>query len=256
MEWAGRCLVREIADDGPLRTWVILPGRFPSIRGDPGRTEPDMGDDTKPFFVFDVELSPKETFLIGKVIALWAALEYEVFYQTLSSFDLPESGPAVLPKEMNNMQFAQVLQLRKTRVVNTAQGKRRDVLEVMCSKIYPYYDFRNAIAHGMWDWEKGAVHNIISTRIRQQELIRARFTADDLASFVSELQIINTKVRYPGGDEEYMEDFAKIMANGYISRLGVALFSGDPSTKDLFPQLSDVGRDLPNQPPSDGEMLE
>jgi hypothetical protein len=37
-----------------------------------------MGDDqTEPVVVFDVELSDMETFLIGKVVVLWGALEYE-----------------------------------------------------------------------------------------------------------------------------------------------------------------------------------
>jgi hypothetical protein len=157
-----------------------------------GNTEADMSDDQTETFVFDVELSEKETFLIGKVVFLWGALEYEIFWQTLNTFDLPESGQSALPREMNNMSFSLVLDLWKTRVVSTAEGQRRDVLELMYSKICRYYDFRNAIAHGMWDWEKDAAHKITATRIRKQEIIRTQFTADDLLSFVSELQTITS----------------------------------------------------------------
>jgi hypothetical protein len=213
-----------------------------------------MSDDqTEPFFAFDVELSERETFLIGKVVALWGALEYEIFCQTLNTFDIPESGQSALPREMNNMNFSRVLDLWKTRVVSTAEGQRRDVLELTYSKIRRYYDFRNAIAHGMWDWEKDAAHQITATRIRKREIIRTQFTADDLSSFVSELQTINMKVRYPGGDEEYMEDFAKVMTKGYISRRAVSWLSNDPLVKDLFLPPIAVGPNLSNEPPPEDE---
>jgi hypothetical protein len=55
----------------------------------------------------DVELSERELLCIGKIVALWGALEYEIFCQTLMCFG-GLSG-VQLPKEMNNMQFSQVL---------------------------------------------------------------------------------------------------------------------------------------------------
>lgn len=59
--------------------------------------------------LFDVELSDKEAFFIGKIVALWGALEYEIFCQTLSSFS--EDEAASLPKEMNNIQFTEIFEV-------------------------------------------------------------------------------------------------------------------------------------------------
>jgi hypothetical protein len=50
---------------------------------------------------FDLELSKRELLSIGQIVALWASLEYEIFYQTLKecagSLDtLPRQGCSVL----------------------------------------------------------------------------------------------------------------------------------------------------------------
>ena len=90
----------------------------------------------------DVELSERELFLIGKVVALWGSLEYEIFCQTLLSFgDLSDNQ---LPK--GNERFSQVLTLWETRVVNKAEGRRREVWQEQCRRIHHYQDFRNALS--------------------------------------------------------------------------------------------------------------
>lgn len=52
------------------------------------------------FYRFDVELTAKETYLIGNIVAQWGALEHEIFNQTLLSFDNPVDENMVLPKEI------------------------------------------------------------------------------------------------------------------------------------------------------------
>lgn len=77
-----------------------------------------MSDDTDDLRWND-ELSDRETFLIGKVIAQWGALEHEVFVQTLMTFDMPDGEEVVLPKTMNNLQFTDVLNLSQKIGVRT-----------------------------------------------------------------------------------------------------------------------------------------
>ena len=71
----------------------------------------------------DVELSDKEAYFIGKIVALWGALEFEIFCRTYLSF--PEDNPEPLPKEMNNIQFTGVLELWKTRVIDPEPRKQK-----------------------------------------------------------------------------------------------------------------------------------
>jgi hypothetical protein len=53
--------------------------------------------------LYDVPLSDKEGILIGRIIALWGALESEVFVQTLATFDVQDVEE--LPNAMNNLNF-------------------------------------------------------------------------------------------------------------------------------------------------------
>ncbi|HEY5174625.1 MAG TPA: hypothetical protein VII95_03565 [Terriglobales bacterium] len=184
-------------------------------------------------YEIDVELSDRELLSIGKIVALWGSLEYEIFCQTLMCFgDMPHSQ---LPEEMNNMHFSQVLALWETHVVNNAVGKRKEVLQEQYKSIRHYDDFRNALVHGMWNWSKAAPEKITATRIRKKEVRSTHFTADDLASFASVLATINFQIRYPGGREEY----AKAMAEQgpYMSRRGFCLMTSNPLTDDLFPSF-------------------
>jgi hypothetical protein len=182
-------------------------------------------------YVLDVELSERELILIGKVVALWGSLEYEIFCQTLISLNPSDSD--ALPKQMNNVQFSQVLDIWETLFVQNAKGRRKATLQTQCKAIRHYVDFRNAIVHGMWDWSGSAPEKISATRIRKREIIRTHFTADDLASFVSELQVMNFKVRYPGGRREYVKAMAK--KGSSMTRLGLCLMTSNPLTNELLP---------------------
>jgi hypothetical protein len=164
----------------------------------------------------DIELSDRELWCIGKIVALWGSLEHEIFLQTLKCFSGKEISKGHLPREMNNVQFSQVLALWEAHVVNKAAGKRKEVLQEQHRRIHDRHDFRNALVHGMWDWSKSAPEKITATRIRKRQVIRTHFTADDLASFASDLEEINFKVRFPGGLEDYADSMMK--QGAHVSR--------------------------------------
>lgn len=201
------------------------------------KTKENQADEVQ--YGFSVELSERELLAIGTIVALWGFLEYEIFCQTLMYFG--KMSGSKLPKEMNNMQFSQVLALWETHVVNNAVGKRKDVLKEQYKRILHYQDFRNAIVHGMWDWSMGAPERITATRIRKREVRSTHFTADDLASFASALGTANFKVRYPGGSEEYARAMADHGSN--VSRRGFCLMTCNPLADDLFPPLAHKTRE-------------
>jgi hypothetical protein len=133
---------------------------------------------------------------------------------------------------MNNMQFSEVLGLWEIHVVNKAEGKRREVLQKQCEAIRYHHDFRNALAHGMWDWSMTAPERITAIRVRKKEVIRTHFTADDLGSFASALETINFKVRYPGGHEGYAAAMGE--KGAYVSRRALCAITNHPLTDELF----------------------
>jgi hypothetical protein len=133
---------------------------------------------------------------------------------------------------MNNMRFSEVLELWEMRVVNKAAGKRKEALQKQSGSIRYHHDFRNALVHGMWDWSVAAPEKITAIRLRKKEIRRTHFTADDLASFASDLAAINFRIRYPGCHE----DFAAAMSEqrAYMSRRAVCALTGHPLADDLF----------------------
>ncbi len=182
---------------------------------------------------FGVELSDRELSSIGRIIALWGALEHEIFCQTVTSFDGVTSRQE-LPKQLqNNMKFSEVLTLWEAHVVSKATGTRKEVLQQQADHIRNRQEFRNAIVHGMWDWSKAAPENITTIRVHKHQIIRVHFTADDLESFSSELRIINFKIRWPDG----LEDYAMAMAEqgSSISRVGLCMMMSHPFTDELLP---------------------
>jgi hypothetical protein len=189
----------------------------------------------------EIELSERELLSIGKIVALWGSLEYEIFSQTLRSFS--DSEISRLPKAMNNMQFADALALWEKHVLNKVAGKRKEVLQKQCEGIRYYHDFRNALVHGMWDWSLAAPEKITAIRIRKKEIRRTHFTADDLASFASALETINFRVRYPGG----LEDYATAMSEqgAYLSRRAVCAMTDHPLADELFRPLLAKGKATP-----------
>lgn len=181
---------------------------------------------------FDVELTEREAFYIGKIIALWAALEHEVFMQTLRTFELKPGELDKLPKKMNGVQFTETLELWKTRVVGAAEGKRREVLEGQYNVICKCQQYRNALIHGMWEWPVSDPGLLVSVRVNKRDLIRVAFTPDDLEHFYLTLQKVNFRIRAPGGVSDML---AKVAQDGFRrNRRSIALFSDHPIGKELF----------------------
>jgi hypothetical protein len=191
-----------------------------------------QNDANKMEFGIETELSERELLSVGKIVALWGALEYEIFCQTLRCFSESDIAEGRLPKAMNNMQFSEVLALWETHVVNKAEGKRREVLQKQCEAIRYHHDFRNALVHGMWDWSIAAPEQITAIRIRKKEVRRTHFTAHDLAEFASALEGINFRAKYPGGAEEYAAEMCK--QGAYISRRALSAITNHPLADELF----------------------
>jgi hypothetical protein len=170
----------------------------------------NKSEDARIVHAHKVELSERELLCIGHIIAQWGALEHEIFCQTLQTF---EEHTPTLPKEMNNMQFSEVLEKWKERVVDQCYGEKKRNLEEQYALIRHYHDYRNALVHGMWDWDTTSPDRIKTTRVRKKEVISTHFTAADLEYFSLELAKINFNIRYPRGIEDLAE---MINRGGYI----------------------------------------
>ncbi len=191
----------------------------------------NKGEDAGIVRAHNVELSERELLCIGHIVAQWGALEHEVFCQTLQTFD---KRAKILPKEMNNMQFSEVLEKWKERVVDQCNGDEKKNLEEQYALIHHYHDYRNALVHGMWDWDTTSPDRIKTTRIRRKEAISTHFTAADLEDFFLEVAKINFNIRYPRGTEDLAE---MINRGGYIGRFTVSMLSGHPVAAERMPTL-------------------
>lgn len=159
--------------------------------------------------LWDDGLADDELFFIGKIVAHWGAIEHEIFVQTLQTFDAKESEMVELPKAMNNMSFSKVLELWYERVVAHTEEPKRVVLEKQKKKIESYKEYRNALVHGMWDWDRSQPQVVTTTRIRKNKVITTKFNEGALQDFYSELAQINLYIRYPGGAEDIFKQHAE-----------------------------------------------
>ena len=182
--------------------------------------------------LYDVPLSDKEGILIGRIIALWGALESEVFVQTLATFDVQDVEK--LPNAMNNLSFVKVLELWKARVADVAEGERAIVLKQQFARIIHLHDSRNALIHGMWTWSMAEPEKISTTRVSKKQVITMHFPAGSLADFHNELGVINFKIRYPGGVEDHARDRAE--NDGFISRRALCMLTDSPAADDWLPR--------------------
>ncbi|TNY25240.1 hypothetical protein BV497_14955 [Fulvimonas soli] len=164
----------------------------------------------------DLQLSDREMFLIGMIVAHWGSLEHEVFTQTLLSFDSREEPAEALPKAMNNIQFAQVLSLWKERVVDTSTGERLSSFRVVYDTLVNLKEPRDALIHGMWLWSPESGGRISTVRVKKREVITTHFNADYLEDFAFRLAKLNFMIRYPRGTIDLA---AERQSDGfYISR--------------------------------------
>jgi hypothetical protein len=191
--------------------------------------------------LYDVPLSDKEGILIGRIIALWGALESEVFVQTLATFDVQDVEE--LPNAMNNLSFVKVLDLWKAQVADVAKGERAAVLQQQFARITHLHDTRNALIHGMWEWSMAEPQKISTTRVSKAQVITVHFPHGSLADLHKELGVINYKIRYPGGAEDLARDRAS--QGGFISRRFLCMLTGNPAADDWLPRHS-VPMDKPD----------
>lgn len=149
--------------------------------------------------LWDPQLSNREIHFIGSISVHWASMEYEIFMQTLSTFDPETLDPNTFPNAMNNMQFTGVLELWKQRVVDKAKGRRAKTLLRQYQRITHLKTYRNALMHGMWHWSLDDLGIIKTIRVRKREIITTKFSTNDLQNFAEKMAEVNFCIRYPGG---------------------------------------------------------
>ena len=93
----------------------------------------------------------------------------------------------------------------KERVVDRCDGEQRKKLEEQYRLIRHYKDYRDALVHGMWDWDTASPDKIKTIRVRREEVITVHFTAADLEEFSLAVARINFNVRYPRGADDWAE---------------------------------------------------
>jgi hypothetical protein len=164
---------------------------------------PSKSDDLK--YTWDAGLTDDEYGLIGAIVAQWGALEAEVFGQTLMTFGT-DVHVNDLPKAMNNMRFADVLNLWNERVVGKAEGDAKQVLQNAYEKVLKLQDFRNAMVHGMWQFNLSAPKTITAVRVKRNMLISTVFDHESLFDFLDAVERLNFDIRYPQGSLQYFEE--------------------------------------------------
>ena len=186
-------------------------------------------------YSLNIELSDREIFLIGQIMAQWGLLEHTVFTQTLLTFETSEDEEPQLPKEMNNIQFSGVLELWKQRVIEPETNEHYQKLSEQFDEIVRLKPGRDALIHGMWRWNPDEISKITSVRVRKRQIVEFHFTADDLEDFRRRVSSVNFHIRYPGGIEDLAQERAK--EGIYMSRRFLAAMSGDVVENDWLSDL-------------------
>ncbi|MBB5886335.1 hypothetical protein DYQ93_20245 [Xanthomonas sp. LMG 8992] len=182
-----------------------------------------MTRDQEIILTLDLQLSDREMFLIGMIVAHWGTLEHEVFTQTLLSFDDADNQAANLPKAMNNIQFTQVLALWKERVVDKSKGKRATVLRKVYDELLAMKEPRDALVHGMWQWSPENPDRISTIRVKKRKVLTSHFNVEYLQEFALRLSQLNFQIHYPRGTIDLAA--SRQQAGFYISRKGLQLMA-------------------------------
>lgn len=129
-----------------------------------------------------------------------------------------------LPKEMNNAKFSLVLDLWRREVAEKQEEDRKAVLIAQYHQIQELSPFRQAVVHSRWEWTPEKPDVVVAVRVIRKEIIRAKFTVQDLADMAGRIGEIRFSIRYPGG----MQDRAKEIADAgfFVSRRGWAFLCG------------------------------
>jgi hypothetical protein len=178
--------------------------------------------------LLDLELSERELYFIGKIVAAWGALESEIFTQTLQA--LNPTSLSDLPAAMNNLQPSRVRGLWKEHVVDKASGKRREALLEQHGKIETLSEDRHAIVHGMWEYSTSELEKITVWRVRKRHLEKKVFTADDLMNLSLAIDQINYDLRFP-------LDNVFESSGSFMSRRMRARLAGHPVSEELWSRI-------------------
>ena len=176
--------------------------------------------------LLDLELSERELYFIGRIVAAWGALESEIFTQTLQALN-PNSLDDLPPDMKNNLQPSCVRKYWKEHVVDKASGKRREVLLEQYEKVEALSEDRHAIVHGMWEYSKSTLEKITVWRVRKGDLEKKVFTADDLMNISLAVDQINYYLRFPLDNSLGNSGF-------FMSRRMRATLTRHPVSKELW----------------------
>jgi len=179
-------------------------------------------------YTLSTEISEREIYVIGSIVAQWGFIESEIFDQTRFSFEEDEDLPASMK---TNAQFKEVLELWLERVAAVHQSPKKTILTEQYQRIKSLSEFRQAVVHSRWEWKPDAPGEITAVRVHKQNIKRVKFTFDHLKEFAISLGEIRYSIRYPGGLQDRAEEIAGM--DGHLSRLGWDLLSGRVSLDDL-----------------------
>ncbi len=184
-------------------------------------------------YIWNHQLTDAEIHFIGTIVVQWGSMEHEIFIQTLKSFESQIEQGDQLPSEMNNMQFTSVLKLWKERVIDAAKPRSRKVLERQHELILCYKEPRDALTHGMWNWNPEDQSRVSTVRVKKKTLQTAEFNTKFLQNMSTTLGEINFNIRFPRGISELA--IAQMKQGGHMSRGAGAMMSGGRSSASLEP---------------------
>lgn len=180
-------------------------------------------------FTLDTELSEKEIYAIGSIVAQWGFIETEIFEQTLLSYKDDEDLPAQMK---NNAQFSKVLQLWQKRVAKVRDPRKKEILIKQYEELVSLNKFRQAVVHSRWEWSRDDPGVITAVRYHNQSVKRIKFTLDDLVQFTIRLGKVRYSIRYPNEVQDQAEEMQK--QGGYINRRAMDLLTGRITLDELI----------------------
>ena len=118
-------------------------------------------------------------------------------------------------------------------MADKASSRRKKVLQRQYNEILKLKDVRDALAHGMWRWSANDLDRVSTVRVKKREVITSHFSANALGDIANKLGAINFKIRFPGGTIDLARE--RMKQGGYISRRGMAMFTGAAVGNDGYP---------------------
>ena len=168
----------------------------------------------------DWGLSHQEISLIGNIIVEWSFLESELFKQIAESSNNSELSEIEFKKKLKYQGFTKLVKLWENEIVENSSDPINEVLTKQLDEILYLMDFRNAIAHAMWEWHPDKIGTISSVRVKKDKIIQVALTSEDLVNISKRLRRVNFNIRYPNGKDQFYAELAENISEtgGYTSR--------------------------------------